>query len=330
MNTKLQIGLNDKKEPFYYDLKYMPHLLIAGNTGSGKSQFIHNLILQLMDQNTQDEVKFIMSDCNRVELVSYTNIPYLYAPVQTESEIGKDLFEWLDYEQNRRYEEFIKHRVRGIDDLNNKMGKVVLPKIIVIVDELANISVKDPEAVEKGIVRVSQLAKASGIHMILATQCASKDIVTGLIKANIPSRLGFRTNTVEHSKWIIDQAGAEKLNGKGDMLFVPPDRATAIHLQGTYVSDKEISDRVERIKVDEPEYNDVLMYALRKQKEIISEELIDKAKKIVIQEQKASASLIQRELSIGYSKAARILDKLEEIGVISPYDKETNTRKVHT
>lgn len=328
MNTKVVLGKDKDNKPFEYDIKYMPHLLMAGNTGSGKEQFLHNLILQLMNQNTPDEIKFILFDCNRVELVHYSYISYLYAPVQTIGEIGKDLFEWLDYEQDRRYKVFSKDRVHGIDDLNSKAGKVIMPRIIVVVNELAHLLAENTDLVEKYIVRVTQLSKLSGIHMILSTQIASKSAVTGLIKANIPARISFKTSAEVHSMWIIDQPGAEKLTGKGDMLFVPPDSARPILLQASDISDKEIFERVEKYKVNEPQYNEVLMFALRNQGDAIFENNLEKAKEIIIREQKVSTALIQRELCIGYAQTARIIDLLEKQGIIGPYDSETHTRKV--
>jgi len=312
MNTEINIGIDQNNNKFSYDIKYMPHLLIAGNTGSGKSQLLHSLIMQLIGQNTPDEIKFIMLDCNRVELMQYQNIPYLYAPVQTESNVGKDLFEWLNYEQNLRHEEFNSHKVRGIGELNSKFGKIVMPRIVVIIDELATIMNIEPKAVEKEIIGAAQLSKYSGIHIILCTQVISKNVITGLIKENIPSRIGLRTTTREDSEYIIDQPCAEKLKGKGDMLFIPPDTMKAAHLQGIYFSEKEIFKCVEKIKVEKPQYNEVLMYALRKKEVTIPKELLEKAKNTIAREKKASTSLIQHELSIGYLEATRILDKLKE------------------
>lgn len=328
MNTKIIIGTDNTGKPYSYDIKYMPHLLMAGNTGSGKTQFIHNLIWQLIENNSPEEIKFIMHDCNRVELIQYSNLPYSYVPTLTEMEIGPRFLEWLDYEQNRRYEEFLKSRTRGIEGYNEKFGDKVMPRIIVIINELANLMNDFPAEVEKWIIRVAQLSRYSGIHMVIATQGASSDVITGLIKANIPSRIAFRTNTAEDSKLVIDQNGAEKLNGKGDMLFVPPDDIKPIRLQGTYISDSEISERLKKYENVEPKYNEILQYAVRKTQETINYELLEQAKSVILKAGRATAPLLQRALSIGYSKAARILDKLEEDKFVSPLDPAEHSRKI--
>lgn len=325
-NLKINIGKNDKGEYFSYDLTYMPHILIGGVTGSGKSQFIHNTIWQLIENNSSEEIKFIMSDCNRVELVQYSKIPYMYAPVLTEGHTGVGMFEWLDYEQEKRYNLLREARVKTTDDYNKKYEKPILPKIIVIIDELANLS-EDYPKIERGIIRIAQLAKYIGIHMVIATQACNKNILTGLIKANIPSRIAFKTKDVEASKMIIDQTGAEELKGKGDMLFIPPISAKPIRLQGDYISDQEIFDRVEKFNSDTPSYHEVLLYATRRDNYNISENELNDAIKLAKIEGEIKTSTLQRGLSLGYAKCAKLMDLMEEKGIISKMDPHTKTRK---
>lgn len=325
-DLKIQLGKDEKGEYFSYDLSFMPHLLIGGVTGSGKSQFIHNAIWQLIENNSSDEIKLIMSDCNRVELVHYSNIPYMYAPVLTEGQSGVGMFEWLDYELERRYDLLRESRVRTTDDYNEKHGKYILPKIIVIIDELANLS-EDYPKIERGIIRIAQLAKYSGIHMIIATQSCNKSIVTGLIKANIPSRIAFKTKDEESSRVIIDQSGAEKLSGKGDMLFVPPTSVKPIRLQGDYIPDQEIIDKIAELDAVTPNYHEVLLYATRRNNYDISENELNDAIKLAKKEGEIKTSTLQRGLSLGYAKSARIIDLMEEKGIISKMDPHTKTRK---
>ncbi len=309
-----------------YDINTMPHLLIAGTTGSGKSVFIHNLIFSILFRATPQEVKLIMIDPKRVELSSYADIPHLYTPLITDTEKAPAVFKWAVTEMTRRYKLLESAKARNIDAYNEKSGFQALPYIVIIVDELGEIMVADPNAVEKNIIRLAQLARATGIHLVLAAQRPSADVITGLIKANIPCRVAFNVTGQVDSRVIIDQPGAEKLLGKGDMLFVPPDKPTPIRLQGAFVRDDEITRVVNFLKSQgvPPEYKEEI---IENPKDDNSGKSIsaggdkkdphyDEAVDIVVSTGRASASLLQRRLSIGYARAARILDELEESGVI--------------
>ncbi|MFZ2663900.1 MAG: DNA translocase FtsK 4TM domain-containing protein [Patescibacteria group bacterium] len=321
-----------------YDIGKMPHLLIAGTTGSGKSVFIHNVLFSILFRATPQEVKFIIIDPKRVELIHYEGIPHLLTPVVTDMDKAPSVFRWAVDEVERRYKLFEQARVRNIEGYNEKSGIQVMPYIVIVVDELSDIMVRDPAGVEKSIIRIAQLARATGIHLVLAVQRPSADIITGLIKANIPCRAAFQVLSQIDSRVIIDQPGAEKLLGKGDMLFVPPDVMKPIRLQGAYISDKEIEDLVEYLKAQgmEPDYKEeVLRTPTDSSKRSGSSEwgdgvddLFDKAVDIVISAGKASASLLQRKLSIGYARAARIIDEMEEKGIIGPEVSGSRGREV--
>ncbi len=310
-----------------YDISKMPHLLVAGATGSGKSVFLHSLIFSLLYRCSPQECKFIMIDPKRVELVHYAEIPHLLTPVVTDIDKSPAVFKWAVAEMERRYKLFEAAKARNIDNYNEKSGFQALPYIMIVVDELAEIMVVDPAGVEKSIIRIAQLARATGIHLILAVQRPSTNIITGLIKANIPARIAFNVTSQIDSRVIIDQPGAEKLLGKGDMLWVPPDVPKPVRLQGAFVSDKEISKLVSYLKGAgvSPEYKEDIFKIsdqMDNAKKSVSaggsavDEFFDEAVEIVTSSGKASASLLQRRLSIGYARAARILDELEEKGII--------------
>ena len=312
-----------------YDIAKMPHLLIAGATGSGKSVFIHNLIFSILFRATPQEVKFIMIDPKRVELKAYEDIPHLYTPLVTDIDKAPSVFKWAVSEMTRRYKLFESARARNIEAYNEKSGFQALPYIVIVVDELAEIMVADPAAVEKSIIRLAQLARATGIHLVLAAQRPSANIITGLIKANIPCRIAFNVAGQVDSRVIIDQSGAEKLLGKGDMLFVPPDKPTPTRLQGAMVTDKEINNVVGFLKGQgmPPEYKEEILNmqaeSAKAEKSVAAggdstDALYDEAIETVVSAGKASASLLQRRLSIGYARAARILDELEQNGVVGP------------
>lgn len=311
-----------------YDISKMPHLLIAGTTGSGKSVFIHNIIFSILFRATPQEVKFILVDPKRVELAHYDDMPHLYTPLVTDIEKAPSVFKWAVSEMLRRYKLFESAKARNIESYNEKSGFQALPYIVIVVDELAEIMVADPAAVEKSIIRLAQLARATGIHLILAAQRPSANIITGLIKANIPCRVAFNVTGQVDSRVIIDQPGAEKLLGKGDMLFVPPDKPTPIRLQGAMVTDKEIMNVVSFLKSQgvAPEYKDEILAMPTDEDSAKSiaaggdsvDELYDEAVETVISAGKGSASLLQRRLSIGYARAARILDELEKNGIVGP------------
>lgn len=308
-----------------YDIGKMPHLLIAGATGSGKSIFIHNIIFSILYRATPQECKFIMVDPKRVELIHYNGIPHLLSPVVTDVEKAPGVFRWAVQEMERRYKLLEAAKVRNISDYNKKSGFQALPYILLIVDELAEIIVQDQVAVEKSIVRIAQLARAVGIHLILALQRPTTNIVTGLIKANIPCRIAFNVTSGTDSRVILDQTGAEKLLGMGDMLFVPPDDSKPVRIQGAFVTDEEIAKTVNFIKKSgvEPDYSEDMFETKEPDKSIAAggdsvDPLFEDALEVIRMEDKASASLLQRRLSIGYSRAARIIDEMEAKGIVGP------------
>jgi S-DNA-T family DNA segregation ATPase FtsK/SpoIIIE len=309
-----------------YDIAKMPHLLVAGATGSGKSVFLHSLIFSLMYRCSPQECKFIFVDPKRVELVHYTGIPHLLSPVVTDIERASAVFRWAVQEMERRYKLLETAKVRNIDGYNEKSGFQALPYIVIIVDELADIMVSDPAQVEKSIIRLAQLARATGIHLVLTVQRPSTNVITGLIKANIPCRIAFNVASQVDSRVIIDQPGAEKLLGRGDMLFVPPDVSKPIRIQGSWVTEKEINQVVNYFKSqgNGPEYKEGIFETKDVSKKSVSaggeskDKLFEDAVEVITNAGKASASLLQRRLSIGYARAARILDELEAEGLVGP------------
>lgn len=266
-----------------------------------------------------------MVDPKRVELTGYNGIPHLMTPVIVEVDKILASLKWAMGEMDRRYKTFAERGVRNIDSYNELAGFQSLPYIIIFIDELADLMAYAPVAVEDAIARLAQMARATGIHLIVSTQRPSVDVITGLIKANIPARLAFNVSSMIDSRVIIDMPGAEKLLGRGDMLYIPPDQAKPTRIQGAYVSDKEIKNLVDFLKKENPpvEYTDeVLSQPLVTHKgaghsgEGGRDQLFDESIRIICQHDKASASLLQRRLSIGYSRAARILDQLEEAGAV--------------
>ena len=331
MKSKLGVALGEDVAGriLTYDIGKMPHLLIAGTTGSGKSVFIHNILFSILFRATPQEVKFIIVDPKRVELIHYEGIPHLLTPVVVDMDKAPSVFRWAVDEVERRYKLFEQAKVRDIEGYNEKSGIQVMPYIVIVVDELGEIMVRDPSGIEKSIIRIAQLARATGIHLVLAVQNPSTEVITGLIKANIPCRVALKVINQVYSRVIIDQPGAEKLLGKGDMLFIPPDANKPVRLQGAYISDKEINDLVEYLKNQgmEPEYREEVLRtptdAAKKAGksnwgEDVEDDHFDEAVDIIITAGKASASLLQRKLSIGYARAARIIDIMEEKGIIGP------------
>ena len=320
------LGLDVTGTPIIYNVAKMPHLLVAGATGSGKSVFLHSLLFSILYRNSPSECKLIMIDPKRVELTVYESIPHLITPVVTDISKAPAVFKWAVNEMDRRYKLFESAKVRNIDQYNDMSGFQALPNIVIIVDELAELMMSEPAEIEKAIQRLAQLSRAVGIHLILATQRPSTNVITGTIKANIPSRVSFNVTSNIDSRVIIDQPGAEKLLGKGDMLFVPPDVSKPTRIQGPNVSDLEITKLTEFLKNQgiEPEYNEEVIKVASKSASSVADtpedrdDLYEEAKEIVIDAGKASASLLQRRLSVGYARAARILDELEAGGIISP------------
>jgi len=331
MKSKLGIvlGKDVGGRTYVYEIGKMPHLLVAGATGSGKSVFLHSILFSILYRATPQECKFVLVDPKRVEFTHYSNIPHLLTPVVTDIDKAPSVFKWAVMEMSRRYKLFEKARARNIDSYNEKSGFQALPYIIIVVDELGEIMIADPAGVEKSIIRLAQLARATGIHLVLSVQRPSTNVITGLIKANIPCRIAFNVSSQVDSRVIIDQPGAEKLLGSGDMLFVPPDAAKPIRLQGPMVTEKEISDLASYLRAQgvDPEYKeDVVTAAERLVQKNTSvsaggeavDELFNEAIDVCLNAGRASASLLQRRLSIGYARAARILDELEAEDIIGP------------
>lgn len=325
--SKLTISLGHDVSglPRVADISKMPHLLIAGSTGSGKSVFLHSVLFSLLYRCSPAECKLILVDPKRVELVNYHDIPHLLVPVITDAEKAPNAFRWAVTEMERRYKLFENAKVRNVNAYNELSGFQALPYIVIVVDELAELMALQPGEMERSICRLAQLSRATGIHLILSTQSPRVDVITGLIKANIPTRISFSVSSQIESRIIIDTVGAEKLLGKGDMLYVPHDTPKPSRIQGVFVSDKEIANLVGFLKNSgvKPEYKqEVLADQIPAKGSAVesSDELFDEAVNIISISDKASASLLQRKLSIGYARAARLLDELEEKGIIGPAD----------
>lgn len=321
----VSLGLDVSGNPLIADIGKMPHVLIAGTTGSGKSVMINSFIASLLFRATPDELRLIMIDPKRVELTGYNGIPHLMTPVIVEVDMILASLKWAMGEMDKRYKTFAEQGVRNIDTYNELAGFQRMPYIVILVDELADLMAYAPVEVEDAIARLAQMARATGIHLVVSTQRPSVDVITGLIKANIPARIAFNVSSMIDSRVIIDMPGAEKLLGRGDMLYIPPDQAKPTRIQGAYVSDREVKRLVDFLKSENPpvEYTEeVLAHPLVVKKGMGSlgpdgkDALLDESIRIICQHDKASASLLQRRLSIGYSRAARILDTLEEIGAV--------------
>ncbi len=310
--------------PLTADLDKMPHLLIAGATGSGKSICINSIILSLLYKNNPSNLRVILIDPKRVELTNYNGIPHLLTPVVTEPEKTISALKWVVLEMERRYKLFEANLKRDIISYNKTPGFEKLPYLVTIIDELADLMALAPQEVEHAIVRLSQMARATGIHLVIATQRPSVDVITGLIKANITNRIAFATASQVDSRTILDMAGAEKLLGLGDMLYLAGDISKPKRIQGSFVSEKEIKNVVGFWKEQgEPQYDEKVLTIPTKSTvfgEIPDDELFSEAAEVVFQSGKASASLLQRRLRIGYARAARLLDLLEERGVVGPAD----------
>jgi len=319
----LPLGLDVSGKPVIANLERMPHILIAGQTGSGKSVALNSFIAAILFRASPQEVKFILVDPKRVELTGYNGIPHLLSPVIVEPEKVVSALNWILKEMDNRYKLFAQVGVRNIEGYNEMSGFQSLPYIVVIVDELADIMLYAPVEVEDAITRIAQMSRATGIHMIISTQRPSVDIITGLIKANIPCRIAFAVASQVDSRVILDVQGAEKLLGRGDMLYIPPDQAKPTRIQGTYVADADLQKLIEFLKKlgVAPQYTEEVTTAPVKSmagEGLNKDELFEQAVRIICQYDRASASLLQRRLSIGYARAARILDQLQEAGVVGP------------
>ncbi|HIE38323.1 MAG TPA: DNA translocase FtsK, partial [Anaerolineae bacterium] len=348
---RLGLGQDVSGTPFVADLRGMPHLLIAGTTGSGKSVCINAILAALLLQNTPDDLKLLMVDPKRVELTLYNGIPHLLAPVVVDIERVVGALQWVLREMDGRYRRFASVGARDIVDYNERIvpqepDAPKMPFIVVVVDELADLMMLAPQETERAICRLAQMARATGIHLIIATQRPSVDVVTGLIKANFPARIAFAVASSVDSRVILDTPGAERLLGRGDMLFMAPDTPQPIRLQGAFVSDTELHRLVRYWKGGrELEPGPVAEAAappppprpvqLPLQEEPASpaptfeDDLLPDALAILLAENRASISLLQRRLRIGYTRSARIIDMLEEKGVIGPPQPGGQTREVN-
>ena len=305
------------------DLGDMPHLLIAGTTGSGKTVCVNSLIMSMIYNATPEELKFLMVDPKMVELAIYNGLPHLLCPVVTDAKKVSGALGWVVGEMESRYKMLAKIAVRNITAFNQK-SEEKLPYIVVIIDELADLMMVAQEDIENAITRLAQLSRAVGIHMILATQRPSVDVVTGVIKANFPARISFKVASKVDSRTVLDMNGADKLLGKGDMLFLEPGSPKPVRAQGTYLTDPEIEKVVNFIKAQqEPVYDNEI---LEHQKKSVSgrgsfekDEFFDEAVQMVLETGQASVSMLQRRLRLGYTRAARIVDAMEEEGIIGPF-----------
>ena len=326
------LGIDIGGQAIFADLGAMPHLLIAGATGSGKSVCVNTLITSILFKARPDEVKFIMIDPKMVELSNYNGIPHLMVPVVTDSKKAASVLNWAVQEMEKRYAKFAELGVRKMADYNDVMPEEKMPAIVIIIDELADLMMVAPKDVEEAIFRLAQKARAAGIHLVLATQRPSVDVITGTIKTNIPSRISFAVSSQIDSRTILDTGGAEKLLGKGDMLFYPIGAAKPIRVQGAFISDEEIERLLEfiRSQCEEPEPDEEIMRFTEEAAESEEEkgkgkssspakdELLEKAVNLVLTTGQASTSGIQRRFRIGYTRAGRLIDTMEELGIVGP------------
>ena len=322
------LGKDIVGKPFITDLKKLPHLLIAGTTGSGKSVGINSMILSLLYKNSPDKLRLLMIDPKMLEFSIYNNIPHLLTPVITQSKQAVIALNNMVVEMERRYTMMSDTRTKNIENYNEKIckeGGEELPYIVVIIDELADLMMTSGKEVEHSIARLAQMARAAGIHLIVATQRPSVDVVTGLIKANLPSRISYRVGQKVDSKIILDQQGAESLLGRGDMLFTPPGATGLVRLHAPWSSEAEIEHIVEFIKSQrEPNYDKSFLLEDNESSQKSSnntytelDPLYDEAKSIILSDKKTSISYLQRRLQIGYNKSARLIEQLENNGVLS-------------
>jgi len=329
-NMMIALGKDVAGKTWFADLPKMPHLLIAGATGSGKTVCINTVILSLLYQNTPEHLRFIMVDPKRVELTLYNGIPHLLTPVITDPIKTVNALKWTIGEMERRFDMLAKAGKRDIHSYNQSVTDK-MPYIVFIIDELADLMALAASEVEAGIIRIAQMARAVGIHLIVATQRPSVDVITGLMKANIPARIAFSVASIIDSRTILDCPGAEKLLGRGDMLFLTAELSKPKRLQGAFVSEEEMKRVTEFLRGDEPPQYDESIVSKTSSGDSQSslfggegnedrDSLFEDAKQIVIESGKASASLLQRRMKVGYARAARLLDEMEEAGIVGPAD----------
>jgi len=337
---KIALGADVSGQPVVADLGLMPHLLIAGATGSGKSVCINSIVTCLLCHNTPETLRLLMVDPKMVELVGFNGIPHLLAPVVVELDEIVTSLTWVTRQMDKRYRFFAETGARNIDDYNRRVARrgtgatvpqEILPYIVVVIDELADLMMVSPDQVERSICRIAQMARATGIHLVIATQRPSVDVVTGLIKANFPARISFAVTSQVDSRVVLDTGGAERLLGRGDMLFMAPDSSKLVRLQGCFVSDKEMEKLVKFWKetswaqapAEGPRYP---WHGLAAEDE--HDELLEKAIELVRRHKRASTSFLQRRLHIGYPRAARLMDTLEEEGIVGPPESGGRSREV--
>jgi len=359
---RIALGQDVSGQAVAGDLASMPHLLIAGTTGSGKSVCVNAIITCLMTNNTPDELKFLMVDPKRVELTTYNGVPHLIAPVVVDLEKVVGVLNWVTREMDERYRKFAKSGSRNIDDFNRKIEEnnakegatkePRLPYIVVVIDELADLMMLAPDETEKTICRLAQMARATGIHLIIATQRPSVDVVTGLIKANFPARIAFSVASSVDSRVILDTTGAERLLGRGDMLYIAPEVGSPQRLQGCYVSDREIhklvrywkgmrgvetapangplgvAEPIEPVPAQQTALFDSIQAEIDQANANGEDDLLQRAIDVVRVQKKASISLLQRQLRIGYTRAARLIDQMEEKGIVGPATNDSRWREV--
>ena len=321
----IALGRDVSGQPLVADLSRMPHLLIAGATGSGKSVCITSIAACLAMNNAPEDLRLVMIDSKMVELLRYNGLPHLYGKVETNIERIMGVLRWVVVEMEHRYRLLEGAKARDLDSYHRKLARrgdtTSLPRIVVIIDELADLMMSAPDQTEHNLVRLAQMARATGIHLVVATQRPSTDVVTGLIKANFPARLAFAVTSGTDSRVILDTSGAETLLGRGDMLFLNPEVGNPMRAQGVMVSDQEIEKLITHWqKVSDLPLDDVPPWEklLQEPAESSDDALITEAVSLVQETQRASASLLQRRLRIGYPRAARLLDQLEEMGIVGP------------
>ncbi|MCM8770876.1 MAG: DNA translocase FtsK [Candidatus Omnitrophica bacterium] len=317
----LALGKDIAGKPIVADLGQMPHLLIAGTTGSGKTVCVNDLILSMLYKASPQEVKFLMVDPKMVELAVFNGLPHLLSPVLTDPKKVSVALKWLVNEMGERFQLFAKAGTRNIEAYNQKEERI--PYIIVIIDELADLMMVAKDSVESAIARLAQLSRAVGIHLILATQRPSVDVITGVIKANFPARISFQVASKVDSRTVLDANGADKLLGKGDMLFLKPGETKLIRAQGSFVKDAEIQRVVDFIKAQaEPVYDEEIFKESKTAgfAEGEKDDLYDEAVRLVMETGQASVSILQRRMRLGYTRAARLIDAMEQAGLVGPYE----------
>ncbi len=336
---RLALGRSVSGEPVVADLTAMPHLLIAGATGTGKSVCLNAILIALLCQNTPEQLRLLLIDPKRVEFTAYNGIPHLLSPVVVEPERVVSALKWVVREMERRYREFAQVGARNLAAYNRTVAKrraAPLPMIVVIIDELADLMLAAPEEVERTICRIAQMARATGIHLVIATQRPSVDVVTGLIKANFPARISFAVSSQVDSRVVLDAPGAEKLLGRGDMLFMAPDSPRLQRIQGCFVSDQEVRNVVnfwraraaQGVQEPLPLQEEAPPWESAEAEAEEDDELLQRAIALVRERRQASASFLQRHMRIGYPRAARLMDQLEKMGIVGPVEAGGRSRVV--